>query len=154
MPPAGPHIAVVGAQDCTPAGYAAARTIGRELAGRGAVLVCGGRGGVMEAAARGAKEGGGVTIALLPGEDPGQANPYIDHPLPTGLGIARNALVARAGRALIAVEGGFGTLSEMAMALKLGRPVAAWRSWPGLAGVMYVDDPAQAVTRIWTRLNP
>jgi uncharacterized protein (TIGR00725 family) len=153
MSPPRPHIAVIGAGECTSAGYDAARQIGRALAGRGAVLVCGGRGGVMEAAARGAKEAGGVSIALLPGEDPAEANPYVDHPLPTGLGIARNALVVRAGRAVIAVEGGFGTLSEMAMALKLGRPVAAWHSWPRLDGVIYVDDPAAAVDGIWDRLN-
>jgi uncharacterized protein (TIGR00725 family) len=149
----GPHIAVIGAHDCTPAGYEAGVTIGRRLAERGAVVVCGGRGGIMEAAARGAREAGGVTIALLPGEDPAEANPFIDHPLPTGLGIARNALVVRAGRAVIAVEGGWGTLSEMAMAIKLGLPVAAWQSWPGLDRVMYVDRPEEAVDRVWSRLD-
>lgn len=147
-----PHIAVIGAAQCTADGYRAAREIGRQLAQRGAVLICGGRGGVMEAAARGAKEAGGVTIALLPGEDPAEANPYIDHPLPTGLGIARNALVVRAGQGVIAVEGGYGTLSEVAMALKLGRVVVALGRWADVEGVIAVHDPEEAVARLWSRL--
>ena len=94
--------------------------VGRELARRGAVVVCGGLTGVMEAVCRGAKEAGGTTVGILPGHDPAEANPYVDIPLPTGMGYARNAIVAKAGLAVIAIEGAYGTLSEMA-------PLMLWR---------------------------
>ncbi len=94
-----------------------ANEVGREIAARGAVLICGGLGGVMAEAAKGAKENGGLTIGILPGEDPGSANPFIDITLPTGLGFARNVLVAYSGDAVIAISGGLGTLSEISYAL-------------------------------------
>ncbi|MBU1741419.1 MAG: TIGR00725 family protein [Proteobacteria bacterium] len=145
-------IAVCGAGAAGPELCRQAEAVGRLIAEKGHFLVCGGLGGIMEAAARGAKEAGGVTIALLPGEDLAEANPYIDHPLPTGLGIARNALVVRAGRGVIAVEGGYGTLSELAMALKLGRVVVALGRWAGVEGVIAVSDPEEAVVQLWSRL--
>ncbi|MDX1493606.1 MAG: hypothetical protein R3253_06090, partial [Longimicrobiales bacterium] len=89
----------------------------------GAVVVCGGRSGVMEAVARGAREAGGVTVGVLPGPEAVEANPWISIPLPSGLGEARNALVVRAGEAVVAVGGGWGTLSEISLARKMGRPV-------------------------------
>jgi uncharacterized protein (TIGR00725 family) len=118
-----PLVAVVGGSTCTPqeAEYAAA--VGRLVAERGAVLVCGGLGGVMEAAARGAKQGGGLTIGILPGSDAADANPNIDIAIPTGMGEMRNALIVRAAGAVIAIGGGWGTLSEIALARRTNTPV-------------------------------
>jgi len=106
-----------------------ANEVGREIAMRGAVLICGGLGGVMAEAAKGAKENGGLTIGILPGEDPGSANPFIDITLPTGLGFARNVLVAYSGDAIIAVSGRLGTLSEISYALLKKKPVIGIHSW-------------------------
>ena len=103
------------------------RRSGRELARAGAVLVCGGLGGAMEAACRGAKAEGGTTLGILPGADRAAANPYVDVAVATGLGEARNALVVRAADAVIAVAGGYGTLSEIALALRAGKPVVGLR---------------------------
>jgi uncharacterized protein (TIGR00725 family) len=106
-----------------------AGAVGRLLAERGCTLVCGGLGGAMAAACRGAKEAGGVTIGILPGYDDRAANPWVDHVICTGLGQARNTLVAATGQALIAVGGGWGTLSEIALGLRLGRPVVLLGGW-------------------------
>ncbi len=97
--------------------------VGRLLAERGAVLLCGGLGGVMEAAARGAKERGGLTVGLLPGVDADEANPHIDVPIATGMGEMRNALIVRAAHSVIAIGGGWGTLSEIALAQRINTPV-------------------------------
>jgi uncharacterized protein (TIGR00725 family) len=121
--------------------------VGRELAARGAVVVCGGLGGVMEAACRGAKAGGGRTVGILPGIDRAAANPFVDTAIPTGLGEARNALVVRAADALIAVGGGYGTLSEIALALKAGKPVVGLDSWD-IEGVVAVAEPEAAVAAV------
>jgi uncharacterized protein (TIGR00725 family) len=123
------RIAVCAAGDPSPEELAAAEEIGRLLAARGCVLVCGGLGGAMAAACRGAKSAGGVTIGILPGYDDKAANPWVDHVVCTGLGQARNAVVAATGQALIAVGGGFGTLSEIALGLRLGRPVVLLGGW-------------------------
>jgi uncharacterized protein (TIGR00725 family) len=128
-----PYVAVVGAGEASADELAAAEEVGRLLAAREAVLVCGGLGGVMEAACRGAKEGGGSTVGILPGRDRAAANRYVDVAIATGLGEARNALVVRAADVLIAVGGGYGTLSEIALALKGGTPVVGIGSWE-LAG--------------------
>jgi len=122
-------IGVIGSGVCDARTYALAEEVGRRLAEAGATVVCGGLGGVMEAACRGAKAAGGQTIGILPGPEPDQANPYVDIPIPTGLGEARNAIVARTARALIAVGGEYGTLSEIAFALKFGRPVVGLETW-------------------------
>jgi uncharacterized protein (TIGR00725 family) len=124
-----PYVAVVGAGEASEEEIAAAEEVGRLLAERGAVLVCGGLGGVMEAACRGAKEGGGTTVGILPGHDRAAANAYVDVAIATGLGEARNALVVRAADVLIAVGGGWGTLSEIALALKTGTRVVGLGSW-------------------------
>jgi len=116
-------IAVIGSSSCNAEVAACAETVGRLLAEHGAVLLCGGLGGVMEAAARGAKQRGGLTVGILPGADPGEANPYIDVPLATGMGEMRNALIVRAAQAAIAIGGGWGTLSEIAMAQRIKTPV-------------------------------
>ena len=107
----------------------AAEAVGRLLAERGAIVVCGGRGGVMEAACRGAKSAGGATLGILPGLDRAEANEFVDFAVPTGLGEARNALVVRAADALIAVGGAWGTLSEIALALRAGKTVVGIHTW-------------------------
>lgn len=119
-----PHrIAVIGAGTASDEEYGTARALGSALARRGAIVVCGGRGGVMEAVARGAHEAGGTTVGILPGDDAREANPWVAVPLATGLGEARNALVVRGAEAVVAVGGSWGTLSEIALARKMGRAV-------------------------------
>ncbi len=107
----------------------------------------------MEAAARGAREGGGISIGLLPGEDSSLANPYLTVALPTGLGHARNALIARAAQGLIAVQGDLGTLSEIALGLKMGKPVATLDCPHDLEGLIKASNPAQAVEKILSTLK-
>ena len=147
-----PYVAVVGPGEAGPDQVAAAEAVGRELAGRGAVLVCGGLGGAMEAACRGARDGGGATVGILPGTDRRQANPYVDVAVPTGLGEARNALVVRAADALIAVGGAYGTLSEIALALKAGKPVISLGSWE-IDGVEPARAAEEAVEAAFRRLS-
>jgi len=122
------RIGVIGSHACGPEVDALARRVGALIAENGAVLVCGGLGGVMRAAAEGAREAGGLTVGILPGEDPAAANPGILIPVPTGLGEARNALVVRTAHAVIAIAGGWGTLSEAAFCLKNGVPLIRLRS--------------------------
>ena len=124
---------------------ALAEEVGRELARAGAVIVCGGLGGVMEAACRGAKEEGGRTLGILPGRDRVGANPHLDLSVVTGMSEARNALIARTADALVALPGGHGTLSEIALGLKMGRRVVGLRAWSDVGGVISVEDPAEAV---------
>ena len=140
------RIAVAGAGAGDPELMAAAEEVGRRIASADAILICGGLGGVMEAAARGCAEAGGLTIGILPGHDAGAANPYIRVPLPTGLGEARNILVARTADAVIAVGGGWGTLSEVALARKVGVPVVLLR--PELTaglGLTVAEDAEEAI---------
>jgi uncharacterized protein (TIGR00725 family) len=148
-------VAVIGSASCGEEVAGLAEAVGREIARRGAVLVCGGRGGVMEAACRGAKAEGGMTIGILPGNDRREANRYVDIPIVTGLGEARNAVVVRSADAVVAVSGGYGTLSEIGLALKMGRPVVGLATWelhhhgrlePAVA---LVTTPAEAVERAW-----
>ncbi len=134
---------MVGAGEADESSLAVALAVGRELGRRGAVLVCGGLGGVMEAACRGAREEGAVTVGVLPGLDRGAANPYVQIALATGLGEARNALVVRAADAVIAVGGEFGTLSEIALALKTGTPVVGVETWELSKG----GSPVEAIER-------
>ena len=124
-----PRVAVCAPGEATDDELAAAEAVGRLLATRGCVLVCGGLGGAMAAACRGAKAAAGTTLGILPGYDDRAANPWLDHVVCTGLGQARNAVVAATGQALIAVGGGFGTLSEIALGLRLGRPVVVLGGW-------------------------
>lgn len=145
------YIAVIGAGEQDAPTDAVAEAVGRALAERGAVLVCGGLGGVMEAASRGARASGGVTVGLLPGHDRSQGNPHLSVALATGLGELRNGLIVRAADAVIAVGGGFGTLAEIGLALKIGRPVVGLATWELGRGGEPVDaivsaaDPAEAV---------
>lgn len=143
--PAPYRVSVVGAGDATADEYEAARVLGASLASGGAIVVCGGRGGVMEAVARGATESGGVAVGILPGTDASEANAWIGVPLPTGMGEARNALVARAGEAVVAVGGSWGTLSEIALARKMGRPVTTLGRPPAEGLGLYASpDPESA----------
>jgi len=141
------HIAVVGAGDCSHEGAARAYDVGRELALRSAVLFCGGLGGVMEAAAKGAREAGGLTVGFLPGFEFREANPYIDIAIPTGLSHGRNVLVVRAAMAIIAVEGAYGTLSEIALALALGKPVIGLDTWDIGPEVIKAQTAQEAVEK-------
>lgn len=123
------YISVVGAAECDERVRGIAYAVGCEIARRGHVLVCGGLGGVMDAAARGACEAGGVTVGILPGADRSRASKWLTVALPTDMGHARNALVALSGDALVAVCGGYGTLSEIALGLKMGKPVVGIETW-------------------------
>lgn len=125
----------------------AAEAVGRGLAARGAVVVCGGLGGAMEAACRGAKEAGGMTVGLLPGLDRRDANPYVDVAITTGLGEARNALVVRAADTLIAVGGGYGTLSEIGLALRTGKRVVGLGTWE-INGIEPASSPEEAIEAV------
>jgi len=122
-------IGVIGAGHCDRATAQTAEAVGRAIARRNGVLVCGGLGGVMEAACRGAKSAGGTTIGILPGTSHDDANRYVDIPIVTGLDQARNVLVVRTAHAVIAVGGAYGTLSEIGFALKLGRPLIGLGTW-------------------------
>ena len=122
-------VAVVGGSTCTADEARVAEAVGRGLASRGAILVCGGLGGVMEAACRGAKAAGGLTVGILPGDDRKSANPHVDVPVVTGMGHARNAIVVKTAQAVIAVDGSYGTLSEIALALQNGIAVIGLGTW-------------------------
>jgi uncharacterized protein (TIGR00725 family) len=147
-------VAVVGSgrADAETAGRAEA--VGRALAERGAVVVCGGLGGVMEAACRGAREAGGLTVGILPGLRRADANPWVEVAIPTGMGELRNGLVVRAADAVIAVGGEFGTLAEIALALKAGLPVVGLGTWElvrageTVSGIEVEHDPVVAVERV------
>jgi uncharacterized protein (TIGR00725 family) len=147
-------VAVIGDGSCSAETARSAEEVGRLLAENGATVVCGGLGGVMEAACRGAKGAGGMTIGILPGPSRRDANPYVDIPIVTGLGEARNVIVVGSGQSVIAVSGGFGTLSEIAHALKLGIPVVSLGSWElskegrdEAEGLTPATDPADAVQK-------
>ena len=140
------YVAVVGPGEASPEELERAEQVGAELARRGAIVVCGGGSGAMEAACRGAKSAGRTTIGILPGLDRAAANEFVDFALPTGLGELRNGLVVRAADALIAVGGSYGTLSEMALALRTGVPVVGLGTWD-IDGVLTADSAEAAVDR-------
>jgi len=146
-----PYVAVVGGGDADARALEMAEEVGRNLAQRGAVVLCGGLGGVMEAACRGAKSAGGTTVGILPTDDRHHANKYVDVAIATGMGEARNALVVRAADVLVAVDGEFGTLSEIALALRTGTPVVGIDTWELSIGgqkveaILRVHDPVAAV---------
>jgi len=122
-------IGVIGGQQPPPEALPAAESVGRLIAEAGAVLLCGGLTGVMEAACRGAKSAGGLTVGVLPGGDPSEANPYVDVAIVTAMGTARNVIVVRTADALIAIDGSYGTLSEMAHALEQGKRIVSLGAW-------------------------
>jgi hypothetical protein len=131
-----------------------AESVGYELAIAGAVLVCGGLGGVMEKACMGAKRGGGVTIGILPGTDSGAANSYVDIPIVTGMAQGRNAIIVHTADAVIALPGAFGTLSEIALAINMGKPVVTVGSWWTIPEVKAYESATEAVTCILETVAP
>lgn len=144
------YISVIGGSRCTAAEYALAEEVGSLVAERGATLVCGGLAGVMEAAARGAKEAGGVTVGILPGHDRSLGNQYLDYVVTTGMGHARNLAVVSTGDAVIAIGGEYGTLAEIGLAAKIGRPVVILRGWrlghdDQIGGVQHASSAREAV---------
>jgi hypothetical protein len=140
------YVAVVGPAEATDEEASIARAVGSGLARAGAIVVTGGRGGVMAAASQGAAESGGTTVGILPGTSRDEANDWVTIAIPTGLGELRNGLVVRAADAVIAVGGAYGTLSEIALALKNGVPVIGLGTWD-IDGVQGVPSPEEAVAR-------
>lgn len=138
------YVAVCGASDARPDQREMAREVGRRLAEAGAIILCGGLGGVMEAVAEGAAEAGGTVVGILPGADRAAANPHLTLVIATGLGEARNAVLTTAADAVIAIGGGWGTLSEIALARKRDRPVIGLASWD-LEGVPRASSAEEAV---------
>jgi uncharacterized protein (TIGR00725 family) len=122
-------IAVIGGGQCSKEEAVVAETVGREIARRGAILICGGLGGVMEAACRGASIEDGLTIGIIPGDDPVMANRYVKIPIASGVGYARNIAVVKSAHAVIAIDGDYGTLTEIAFALKTSIPVIGLHTW-------------------------
>jgi uncharacterized protein (TIGR00725 family) len=141
-----PYVAVVGPNDATQTEIDQAEAVGAGLARAGAVLVCGGLGGVMHAAARGAEKAGGVSIGILPGDDRDPGSPHLTVAISTGMGETRNAVIVRTSDAVIAISGEFGTLSEVAFALKLGKPVVGLGTWE----LSKRGRPVEAITRVET----
>jgi uncharacterized protein (TIGR00725 family) len=145
------QVAVIGGGRATASEWAAAEVVGRRLAEAGAVLVCGGLGGVMEAACRGARAAGGTTVGILPGRDRDEANAFVDVVVATGLGEARNVMVVASADAVVAVGGEYGTLSEIALALRAGTPVIGLGTWElhragaPVGGIEAVAGPEEAV---------
>jgi len=145
------YIGVIGASSCNEKIAELAHKVGMAIADSGAVLVCGGMGGVMAQACRGAREAGGVTIGILPGKTRLMGNPHLTYAIPTGLGEARNSIVVKSSDALVAVDGSYGTLSEIAFTLKWGKPIAGIGTWKltdhtgETAPIKYFEDPINAV---------
>jgi uncharacterized protein (TIGR00725 family) len=149
VPGRAPYVAVVGPGESLPDEIAAAEEVGRRLAEAGAVIVCGGLGGVMAAACRGADSAGGTTVGILPGSDRAAANEWVTVAVATGMGELRNGLIVRSADALVAIGGAersFGTLSEIALARRTGLPVICLGSWE-IEGVQLADSPQDAVRR-------
>ena len=144
VPKRKPIIAVIGAGKCSKKLKDMAADVGRYIAENGAVLVCGGLGGTMEGAARGAKSAGGTTIGIIPTDNKADANEFIDYVIVTGLGHARNLLVVNTADAIVAFPGKYGTLSEMAFALNAGKPIVSVSGWKLGDEIQQVDDPLEA----------
>lgn len=145
------YVGVIGEGECSESTGQLAYQVGSEIASAGAVLVCGGLGGVMLRACEGARVAGGVTIGVLPGGNRMDANPFLNYSIPTGMGEARNSVVVRSSDVLIAVGGSYGTLSEIAFALKMGKPVIGIKTWHMKDGggnippIKYTEDAGEAV---------
>lgn len=146
-------IGVIGSGHSSPRGEALAEQVGRSLAQRDVVLVCGGLGGIMEAASRGCAEAGGEVLGILPGDSVLSANPYVTIPVVTAMGHARNIIIAHTAHALIAIEGEYGTLSEIAIGLKLGKPVVQLGSSLNIQKTLKAETAEQAVDMIFNFLD-
>ena len=147
------YIGIIGSGICSSAVYSLAENMGAEIGRRGWTLVCGGLGGVMEGASKGCFENGGLTVGILPGFTKESANPYIKVPVPTGLGDGRNLLVVRASDVLVAISGGYGTLSEIAMALKMNKKLIGLQTWKHIEGIRHVYNTVDAVQEIEKELS-
>lgn len=141
-------VGVIGPRDATPEQLRAAEDIGAKLAAMGLTIVCGGRQGVMEAVCRGAGANGGITVGLLPESDASNVNPYVTVPIATGIGEARNALVARSAFCLIAVGNSYGTLSEVALGLQFGKPVLGIAGAAEVSGIRHFEEVAQMIDAV------
>ncbi len=141
----GKRVGIIGAGVCNDEIYELAMETGRLVAEKGGLLYCGGLGGVMEAACKGAIEAGGITVGVLPGQKASDANPFVKIPIVTGMSHARNVVLVRSCQVLIAISGSHGTLSEIALALKMWKPVIGLRTWENLNEVRYVETPQEAV---------
>jgi uncharacterized protein (TIGR00725 family) len=152
-------IGIIGGARCSPQVAELAEETGRELANRGAVLICGGLGGVMEAACRGARQAGGRTIGILPGDDPTLANRYVDIPIVTGMGEARNVIIIKSVQAVIAINGEFGTLSEIGHALRRGIPVIGLNTWSlsregrAIDSIILAENAVDAVAKAFAAIR-
>jgi uncharacterized protein (TIGR00725 family) len=146
-------VSVIGASNATATELMLAEIVGRELAKCGVILICGGLGGIMEAACRGASEEGGLTIGILPSDDRQAANPYVQVPIIGGIGFARNVAVAKTGQVVIAIGGSYGTLSEIAFALQSDIPIIGLNTWSvcrkgkSEKSIINMNDPVAAVTK-------
>jgi hypothetical protein len=141
-------VSVIGDSVCDEEIYKVAEEVGRLIAQNNWILITGGLGGVMEAASKGAKQAGGITVGILPGFSKEEANRYVDIPITTGLSHARNIIIARSADVVIAISGGYGTLSEIAIALKLGKPVFGIKTWENIEGVKKVSSPEEAIFNV------
>jgi len=139
-----PVIAVIGAGKCSKKLRDMATEVGKYIAENGGVVVCGGLGGIMEGVAKGAKEANGLTIGILPTENKEDANEFIDYVIPTGFGEARNIIVVRSADAVVAFPGKYGTLTEMAFALNVGKPVVSVNAWKLGDEIIHVENPVEA----------
>lgn len=143
------QIGVIGGRDVSTEIIKIAESIGQLIAERNAILICGGLGGVMEAACRGAKTVGGITVGILPVASKEEANPHVDIVIPTGMGVARNAVVIHSSDGVIAVDGSYGTLSEIAFALQCRVPLVVLKSWEIDSSVISAEDPEEAVEMLF-----
>ena len=140
-----PMIGVIGSSSCSPEVARLAEEVGKGIARKGGVLICGGLGGVMEAVCRGAKSEGGSTIGILPGSSRDDANQWVDIPIVTGMGVARNTIIVSSSQAIISVSGGYGTLSEIGFSLNLGVPIVGLLTWEIDAPIIRAETPEEAV---------
>lgn len=147
------RVGVIGSARCSREVYQLAERVGEGIARRGAIVICGGLGGVMEGACKGAKAAGGTTVGILPGVRSADANAYVDIPIVTGLSLARNLLLVRSSQSLIAIEGGYGTLSEIAFALQLSVPVIGLKSTYHDPGMIQAADPEEAVAQAFAAIG-
>ena len=146
-------IGVIGSSGCSSSVSEIAYIVGKEIARKGAILICGGLAGVMEAACKGVKEEGGITIGVLPGDSKEKANPYVDIPITTGMGEARNIIIVRSSDAVIAIAGKYGTLSELAFALRFDVPIVGIATWNIDIPILRAKNPKQAVDMLFSAIK-
>lgn len=147
------RIAIIGAGIANEELQNLAYKVGYSLGKEGAIILTGGLGGVMEAASRGAKEAGAITVGILPGAKAEEANPYILIPIVTDMGHARNVILVRSAEVVVSIGGGYGTLSEIALALKMWKPVIGLKTWENIPGVYYVQSPEEVLSKVFEFLG-